>query len=126
MRVWTAHEKPHAPPLLMREGFSWGALLFGPIWLGCNRAWLAAGATLLLIVSILALAGPPASTVLLLGLAVLTGLFGRDLVRWSAAHRGYAETHVIAARTEDDARLRLMASRPDLVDREMVAEAAPR
>ena len=126
MRIWTTHEKPHAPPLLVREGFSWGALLFGPIWLAANRAWLASGATLLLGVSILVLAQPPASSVLLLGLAVLTGLFGRDLVRWSAAHRGYAETHVVAARNEDEARLRLLAARPDLVDQEMVAEAMPR
>ena len=28
--------------MLVREGFSWGALLFGPLWLAVHRAWIAA------------------------------------------------------------------------------------
>ena len=32
MKIWTAHERAHASPILVREGFSFGALLFGPIW----------------------------------------------------------------------------------------------
>ena len=33
MRTYTAHLKPIRPPVLVREGWSWGGALFGPIWL---------------------------------------------------------------------------------------------
>ena len=42
MRFWTAHIRAGAAPVLVREGFSWGALLFGPLWLAVHRAWIAA------------------------------------------------------------------------------------
>ena len=125
MIVWTAHEKRHASPILVREGFSFGALLFGPIWLAVHRAWLPALGAFLLLILIQSLAGPPASGILTLGLAVLTGLSGRDLVRWSVARRGFLESAVVAARDEDEAHTRLLAARPDLVERSMVAETAP-
>jgi hypothetical protein len=125
MRVWTAHEKPNASPVLVREGFSFGALFFGPIWLAVHRAWLPAGAMVLLTLLILLLSHPPASIVLILGLALLAGLSGRDLVRWSVARRGYLETNVITGRNYYDAQARLLAARPDLVQRSMVAETAP-
>ena len=95
MKIWTAHEKPDASPVLLREGFSFGALIFGPFWLAAHRAWLAAGASLVLAILILVLAGPPASAVLILGFAVLLGMSGRDLLRWSVARRGYRESSVV-------------------------------
>ncbi len=124
MKIWTTHEKPHAPPLLVREGFSFGALLFGPVWLAACRAWIPAGVTLLLDVLILTLAGQGIGSLLIAVFALLLGFSGRDLVRWSLAQSGYAQTHVIASRNEDEARLRLFTARPDLVNRTMVAEAA--
>ena len=43
VRFWTAHTPVRARhPVLVREGFSWGALLFGPLWLAVHRAWIAA------------------------------------------------------------------------------------
>jgi hypothetical protein len=123
VRIWTAHEKPHASPILLREGFSLGALIFGPFWLAAHRAWLPAGASLLLAILIPILTRPPASVVLFLGLAILLGFSGRDLVRWSIARRGYLESNVVAGRNEDEAQTRLLAERPDLVERSMAAEA---
>ena len=122
MKIWTAHEKPLAAPVLLREGFSFGAFFFGPFWLAASRAWIPAAATLSAAVLILAVTAPPASTILLGGYALLLGFSGRDLVRWSWHLRGYAETHVLAGRDEDEARLRLFDARPDLVAREMTAE----
>ncbi len=90
MRVYTAHEKPHAAPILVREGFSVGALLFGPIWLAIQGAWIPAGAELLLTILFLLLPAP-ASLILIIGLALLAGFSGRDLVRWSMAQSGYLE-----------------------------------
>jgi hypothetical protein len=125
MKVWTAHEKPDASPVLVREGFSFGALFFGPIWLAAHRAWLPAGAMVLLTLLILLLTHSPASIMLVLGLALLAGFSGRDLVRWSVTRRGYLETTVITGRNQYDARARLLEARPDLVQRSMVAETAP-
>ncbi len=125
MRVWTAHERPHATPILVREGFSFGALIFGPFWLAAHTAWLPALASFLLAILIAVLANPPASTVLFIGLAILLGFSGRDLVRWSLARRGYLESSVVTGRNEDEAQGRLLDARPDLVEKSMIAETAP-
>jgi hypothetical protein len=125
VRIYTAHEKPHASPILVREGFSFGALFFGPIWLAAKGAWWAAGAVALIGFLLLLLIQPPANLVLLAGVAVLTGFSGRDLVRWSIARRGYLESNVVTGRNDDEAHARLLEARPDLVERSMVAETAP-
>jgi Protein of unknown function (DUF2628) len=125
VKVWTAHEKLHASPVLVREGFSFGALFFGPIWLAFHRAWLPAAGALLLAILIRVLTHPPASVILIMGLAVLTAVSGRDLVRWSIARRGFLEFGVVTGRDEDEAQTRLLAARPDLVERSMVVETAP-
>jgi hypothetical protein len=125
MKIWTAHEKPNASPVLVREGFSFGALLFGPIWLAAHRAWLPALAMVLLTLLILLVTRPPASVILILGLALLAGFSGRDLLRWSVTRRGYLETNVVTGRNQYDAQARLLDARPDLVQRSMVAETAP-
>ncbi len=116
MKVWTAHLRQDAEPRLLREGFSWGALLFGPIWLAANRAWIAAALGLAAYVLIAAMAPDPADLILTAGLAWLLGLTGRDLVRWSMTNAGYTEAHVVIARSENDALGRLLASRPDLAN----------
>lgn len=125
MRIWTAHEKPHAASRLVREGFSLGAAVFGPFWLAAHRAWVPAAIALLLEVLIAFLPTPRASLILFLGFAALLGFSGRDLVRWSLARRGYAQTAVVAARSEEEAESRLFTARPDLAQRMMVAETAP-
>jgi hypothetical protein len=125
VKIWTAHEKPHSTPVLVREGFSFGALIFGPVWLAAHRAWLPAGALFVLTILLLVLIHPPASIVLILGLALLLGFSGRDLVRWSIARRGYLESNIVTGRNEDEAHARLLTARPDLVERSMIAETAP-
>ncbi len=117
MKVWTAHLRQDAEPRLLQEGFSWGALLFGPVWLAMHRAWIAAALALAAYVLIAALAPDPADLILTVGLAWLIGLTGRDLVRWSMTNAGYIETDVVIAGTEVDALGRLLANRPDLMNR---------
>ncbi len=55
MRFYTAHIRAGAPPVLVREGFSWGALFFGPLWLAAHRAWVAAALSLAAFVLIIVL-----------------------------------------------------------------------
>ena len=115
MRTYTAHLKPGRPPILVRESWSWGAALFGPLWLLANRAWIPAIIDLAAIVVIAALVPDRLQFPALLGLALLLGLLGRDLVRWSLERRGYFLTHVLAARDEEGALGRLLTARTDLV-----------
>jgi hypothetical protein len=115
VKSFNAYTRPHAEPVLLAEGFSLGAFLFGPFWLLAQRAWIAA-AVLLCLDILLALLLPervqiPAE----LALAWLVGLCGRDIVGWSLQRRGFDLAHIIAARDEDAAFARLMAARPDLV-----------
>lgn len=112
MRHFTALLAPGRAPVLVREGWSWGAFLFGPFWLLAHRAWVPGAAAFVLFAlacGVRGAAGP------LLGvLAVAAGVFGRDLLRWSLERRGYHLAHVIAARNVEAALARLLAARPDL------------
>ena len=116
MRVYTAHLRPAREPVLVREGFTWAGFLFGPLWLLAKRAWIAAIFDLAAFVWLFALAPAALLGPLAFGLALIVGLTGRDMVRWSLARRGYALAHVVAARDEDSALARLYAARADLLE----------
>ncbi len=115
MKVWTAHTRPGGAALLVREGFSWGAALFGPFWLAAHRAWIAAAFALAAWGVLGAVAAGPAASVLALGLMWIQGLVGNDLRRWALERRGFTLAHVIAARNGDAAIARLLDRRPDLI-----------
>ncbi len=53
----------------------------------------------------------------MVAVALILGLTGNDLRRWSLENRGYLLVHVLAALNADDAFTRLLAHRPDLGDR---------
>ncbi len=108
MRIYTAHLRTARPPVLVREGFAWLALIFGPLWLFWNHAWIATVIVLAVMAGI-AMAPPGLRAPLGWGLAVLLGLVGNDVQRWSLARGGYALAHVVAARSRDDAFMRLFS-----------------
>ena len=124
MRFWTAHIRAGAAPVLVREGFSWGALLFGPLWLAVHRAWIAAVLALAASVLIVVLAKADIAAALLATLMVLLGLSGHDLRRWSLDYRGYLLAQVVGARDELEALARLLDRRPDLKGGFLPPEAA--
>lgn len=124
MRIWTAHLRPHAAPVLIREGFSWGALVFGWLWLLARGAFIPAALALAAEVLVGVLTGGGARIVLELGIAIILGLSGRDLVRWHLGLRGYRTAHVLAARDRDAALARLLAVRPELAGSFMPPERA--
>jgi hypothetical protein len=126
MRVWTVHVPPPSAadaddgrhparrgPVLVREGFSWGAFLFGPFWLLLRGLWLAA-LLWLVVAAAVALLAPAATAAVLPALQFLLGCHARDLQRRALARRGYAQAHVVAERDEERALARLLAARPDL------------
>ena len=117
MKIFTAHLHPRRPPVLVREAFAWGALLFGPLWLLRHAVWIALAISLAILVLIAILAPPPLRPVLAVCLFVLLGVTGNDLRRWSLSRRHYALGHVVAAPSLDDAFFRLLTHRPDLTVR---------
>lgn len=117
MKTYTALLKADAQPILVREGFSWGAFIFGPVWLVAHRAWIAAAISLAAYVLVAALTSQPAGVILGTGIALIIGLTGNDLRRWALENRGYLLVHVVAAGGHDDAFTRLLAYRPDLAAR---------
>ena len=124
MRFWTAHIRAGATPVLVREGFSWGALMFGPIWLALHRAWIAAVLTLAASVLTVVLTSDGVAAALLAALAALLGLSGHDICRRSLDHRGYLLSQVVAARDELEAMQHLLERRPDLKGSYLPPEAA--
>jgi hypothetical protein len=109
--------KADAEPILIKEGFSWGALFFGPLWLAAHRTWIGAAISLAAYVLIAVLVPQPAVSILVVGLALILGLTGNDLRRSALEHRGYLLAHVLAARNSDDAFIRLLTYRPDQATR---------
>ena len=111
MRIYTAHLRAGRGPVLVREGFSWGAFLFGPLWLAVKGAWVAAALAL----AALVLAGTtPFGPVAGFALFFLLGLFGNDFRRWSLRLGQFTLEQVVAGRSRDEAMLRLLSSRPDI------------
>ena len=116
MRFYTAHLRGDREPVLVREGFSWGAAIFGPFWLLAHRAWIA-GALVLVADLMLGLLRNPYGPVAGLFAVWLLGLFGQDLRRWNLSLAGYTMPHVVAARDLAAAEARLFGARPELLDR---------
>lgn len=116
MRVFSAHTRAAAAPVLVPERFSWGAAILGPFWLFAHRAWIAGILAVVAALMIGWLAPGEWKVPLAVALGVLLGLFGQDLRRWSLARRGFLMAHVVAARDQDEALARLLARRPDLIE----------
>ena len=117
MKIYSSHLKQGAVPVMVAEGFSWGAALLGGLWLLWQRAWVPA--VLLLLLDLLAdrvLGTKWYAGAMLLGLAILQGMFGRDILRWWLSVLGYTHGPTVAATGGPDAALaRLLTERPELM-----------
>ena len=116
MKTYTAHLKQGRQPVLVREGWSWAAFLFGPLWLLAKRAWIVAALEAVGLALMVGFLSAPFWRPALLGLALLNGLLGRDGVRWALDRRGFVLGHVVLAPDRDAALLRLLTARPDLAE----------
>jgi hypothetical protein len=114
MIIYTSHVKPQRLPVLVREGFSWGAAVFGWLWLLAQGAWVPALLVLAGAVVAMRLGALTQSLAPIVALVLIQGVFGRDLVRWWLGLRGFAPAAPVAALTHDAALLRLLAERPEL------------
>ena len=116
MRLYTLHAKEGDRPRtrLVREGASFWAFVFGPLWLAAHGLWLALLGYLVASVA-LALAVPPEwAPAAGIAFQFLFALHARDLERWTLRRRGYALHGVVAGADHEDALLRAVTARPDL------------
>jgi hypothetical protein len=114
MRIYTSHLRQDRAPVLVREGFSWAAFVFGVFYFLRHGAWNAAVLNLLAIVLTIAAGSFLGSGAPVIGIVVLQGVLGNDLLRWGLSLHGYVPGPVVAARNEDRALLRLIDERGDL------------
>jgi uncharacterized protein DUF2628 len=122
MRIWTVHlprgavtpARASRAPVLVREGFAWGAFLFALPWLLLHRMWLEAIGYLGLVLLLAAFVPEAAALPVALALQFLVGAHAQDLRRAALARRGRPAAHVVAAADEDSALARLLDARPDL------------
>ena len=122
MRIWTVHlprgsataARPSRAPVLVREGFAWGAFLFALPWLLLNRMWLEAVGYLGVVLLLAAFVPEAAALPVALALQFLVGAHAQDLRRAALARAGRPAAHVVAAADQDAAQARLLDARPDL------------
>ena len=94
--------------VFLRDGFSIGAFIFGPLWLVWNRAFLAAGLWFALITT-LAFGGtalgvrPEATALINFALAIALGFEGVRLLVCALERRGFRERAVVACDSAQEA-----------------------
>jgi hypothetical protein len=119
MRVWTVQARPPAgrkgpKAVLVRDGFSWGAMLLPTPWLLGQGLVALALLHLAAVVAIGALLPAASVPFAVGGLQVFMGFEARSLHSWWLGLRGFQPAAVLVARNEDAAFLNLAAFRPDL------------
>lgn len=100
--------------VFVRDGWSWGAFLFGPFWLAWNRHWITGLIALLVMGGLFAgLAALPVSegtkAGALLLLMLLWGLEGPSLRRVALARAGFSEVGLVAGGNLDALEQRFFA-----------------
>ena len=105
--------------ILVRDGFSWPALVLGPAWLAWRSMWIVLAiyvAVMLVIVAAARLFGLPDGVSLVVTAAVnlLLALEGNGLYRWSLERRRYHERAVVTGASLAEAEERFFASRTAL------------
>ncbi len=103
LHAYTLHTGSGRDPLLLREGFSWGAFAFAPFWALRHGLWIAALAYVAIAAAVLFLAPGMPALLTLVGLHLLAGLEGRDLLRLRLARLGRPEQGVVLAHDDDTA-----------------------
>jgi hypothetical protein len=131
LRVYTVHLPPPSSddptPVLVKEGFSWGAFFFGVIWALWHRLWIEAAALLALFLAMGVIADfvdltEPVESAIMLAIAVLVGFSGNDWRRESLRRRGYQDAGVVSGPDAESALRRFLDLRA--VDAQRVPAAS--
>jgi hypothetical protein len=119
MSVYTVHE---APPrmsassaaerfIFVRDGFSWWAFLFAPLWMLRHRMWLVLIGYVVIsggIEAALATSGASRTAIAIVGLLIslLVGLEASTLRRFTLQRRGWSHVGVVSGDDVEDAERR--------------------
>ncbi len=103
-----ANDAAAADAVFLPDGFSLGAFAFTWVWALWNRMWIVA-AIALAVTTAAALLPPVPQVLLALGVNLLMGLHGNDLLGWSLARRGLSEVGLSHGGTLEEAELRFYA-----------------
>ena len=120
MSVYTVHQPPirYADPLpdaerivFVRDGFSFWAFLFAPLWMLWHRMWLVLLGYVVVVAGIDAAlsvlgASPFAISVVALFIALLVGLEASTLRRLSLRRRGFRNVGIVSGADREDAERR--------------------
>ena len=123
MNVYTVHYRQEAAnsltglsedAILVKDGFSWPALLFPLIWFLMNRMWIPAVIYTAFEVILIVLAvwiEVPGQAVLICSFAVslILGFEGNALLRWNLARRRFHERAIVTGRNLADAEHRFFS-----------------
>jgi hypothetical protein len=112
MTTYSIYAKPNdraaAEAIFLPDKFSWAGFVLTWVWALWNRMWIVA--VLILSVMFIASALPAVPQFLLsIGVSILMGLHGNDLLGWSLARRGYTEIGLSNGRALEEAELRFYA-----------------
>ena len=124
MKFYAVHLRRHGldpdrDVVLVKEGFSWPALLLSFVWARWHRLWLAAvlfglGQAAISLGIYLVHPDPVSQTVLSLGLAAIIGYLAADIRQHKLARQGFAFAGVVVGNDVDQAYRRFLDSEPAL------------
>jgi hypothetical protein len=114
-KTFTAHLRPFAREpdrgaVFVKDGFSWAAFVFLPLWALVHRLWwvafgiVVAYAALIVAVDLLEL-GPVAEALMGLAFSLIVGFEANDWRRAELYRRGWIERGVALGRSLDEAEL---------------------
>jgi hypothetical protein len=116
MVTFTVHEPPNPPAdridraaslVFVKEGFSWAAALFAPIWLIAHLLWwpllgyIIAGGVLELVRQV-AISDPQWIAIAIVALHVLIGFEADTLRRWTLEHKGWRTLGSVSGRNAEE------------------------
>lgn len=124
MSVYTVHAPPapHADPLpaaerivFVRDGFSFWAFVFAPLWMLWHRMWLVVTAYLVVVAAIamsMVLVGASSTgvAVVFLLMSLLVGLEASTLRRFALLRRGWNDVGIVSGDDVEEAERRFFAS----------------
>ncbi|MEZ5841679.1 MAG: DUF2628 domain-containing protein [Hyphomicrobiales bacterium] len=98
--------------VFIKDAFSWGALIFGPIWLIANRMWLVLAGWLVVVAALSALdywLGGPGPAVVNTLFNLLFALEANNLKGWTLEKKGWQFLGVAAGHDQDESERKYFA-----------------
>ena len=117
MTTYSIYAKPNdamaAEAIFLPDSFSWAAFVFTWVWALWNRMWIVA-AIILSVMFIASVLPTVPQYLLALGVNIVMGLHGNDLLGWSLTRRGLSEIALSNGGSLEEAELHFYAAGVDV------------